>query len=76
MCPKLLEVKRELYCSKCKTTTVQEANYNYSYLFDVIRGCSTQFCKGVPYPKNDEDNVDLANCIDFQEIIIQPTDND
>lgn len=66
---KLLELKREYICSKCKTLIIIEAEYIKLYIFEVPRHCSNALCKGTMYRKNAEPIPKY--CVDYQEIKIQ-----
>lgn len=70
--PKLIEVKRLLHCKKCKSEIPIEASYKYNYIFESVRNCPSSFCKGTPV-QNNADEVNLENCVDYQEIIVQPS---
>lgn len=66
---KLLELKREYICSKCKEIIIAEAEYIRMYSFEPPRHCLNQTCKGTMYQKNAEPLQKF--CIDYQEAKIQ-----
>lgn len=66
---RLLEMKREFQCPKCRITVCRTADYSCAYKFDVPK-CSTTGCrKKWMQPKNNEPLPD--QCINFQELKIQ-----
>lgn len=66
---KLLELKREFICSKCKEVIVVEAEYGLMYRFEVPRHCSSSNCTGTVHQKTN--NPDPKYCVNYQEIKIQ-----
>lgn len=68
---KLLESKREYVCKHCKQSKVFEAEYAQMFSIEPPRCCwnTDTKCKGVPYPKSAQPQVEY--CIDYQEIRIQ-----
>lgn len=66
---KLLEMKREFICSKCRTTIEIEADYSLMYRFEVPKSCSVADCKGSMHQKS-EDPLP-QHCVNYQELKIQ-----
>lgn len=66
---KLLEVKREFICSKCKAALEIEADYSLMYRFDVPKNCTKAECKGTLNQKSVEPLPQY--CVNFQELKIQ-----
>lgn len=66
---KLLELKREFICSKCKEVIVVEAEYGLMYRFEVPTHCSSGGCTGTVHQKSI--NPEPKYCVNYQEIKIQ-----
>lgn len=68
---RLLEIKREYTCSKCKNTEIVSAEYNRLYVIEPPKCCknSSKGCKGILYPTQSLPKPEF--CIDYQEIRIQ-----
>ncbi|XP_055373570.1 DNA helicase MCM9-like [Condylostylus longicornis] len=67
---KLLEIKREMVCSKCNSTFIFEAQYGKMYKFDIPERClNIGNCKGILRLKNNLPKPEY--CMDFQQIKIQ-----
>lgn len=66
---RLLELKREYVCSKCKDVILIEAEYMRMYAFEPPRHCSKHACKGTMYQKNIQPLQKF--CIDYQELKLQ-----
>lgn len=70
---KLLELRREYVCNRCKRAKCIRADYTRMFAIEPPRSCSTATCRGTmqqlqvkPQPKH---------CIDYQEIRIQEIDS-
>lgn len=70
---KLLELKREFICAKCKEIIVVEANYALMYRFEIPHQCSNYSCKGAVHQKSNEPVPKY--CVNYQEIKIQVSHN-
>lgn len=66
---RLLELKREFICSKCKQKVVIMAEYSKMFVIEALKACKTDFCKGMLYPV--QANPKPEFCIDYQEVRIQ-----
>lgn len=66
---KLLELKREFVCSKCREIVEVEADYSLMYRFEVPKSCSVSECKGNMHQKNVDPLPDY--CVNYQELKVQ-----
>lgn len=66
---KLLEMKREFQCRKCKITVCKTSDFSLGYKY-VVPKCSTPECKKI---KIDQKNMEPlpGQCINYQELTIQ-----
>lgn len=66
---RLLEVKREFVCSKCKTDLIIEAVYGLMFQFEVPKNCTKPDCKGTVHQKHVRPPP--QHCVQYQELKIQ-----
>lgn len=66
---RLLELKREFICSKCKQKVVIMAEYSKMFVIEGFKTCKTDFCKGMLFPV--QANPKPEFCIDYQEVRVQ-----
>lgn len=66
---KLLELKRDFICSKCKTVKTVEADYLLMHRFEAPRNCEKVGCKGNIHQKSADPIPEY--CVYYQEIRVQ-----
>lgn len=66
---KLLEVKRDFICSKCRTVVTVNADYCMMYQFEVPKSCTKVDCKGNVHQKDLRPPAQY--CVQYQELKIQ-----
>lgn len=66
---KLLEMKREFQCRKCKITVCRTADFSLAYKY-VVPKCSTTGCRKVTMHLKNMEPIP-GQCINFQELEIQ-----
>lgn len=69
---KLLELKRDFICSKCKTVKTVEADYLLMHRFEVPRNCEQVGCKGNMQQQSPDPIPEY--CVYYQEIRVQVED--
>lgn len=69
---KLLELKRDFICSKCKIVKTVEADYILMHRFEAPRNCEKVGCKGNMNQKSPDPTPEY--CVYYQEIRVQVED--
>lgn len=70
---KLLELRREYVCNRCKRSQCVRADYTRMFAIDPARSCSVT-CRGTMQPVQVKPQP--QHCIDYQEIRIQEIDSE
>lgn len=66
---RLLEIKRDFVCNRCKQTIPLDADYELMYSFDVPAQCPTAGCNGALRQK--DENLLPEYCVHYQDIKVQ-----